>query len=213
MVLDELVPREERAPAISPAPAQGLRLLDCRLADPEPAGRRWLYAGVAAALLACFSCVLRGFWAPAHPGVDQNGYLVGGKMIAEHFSPGFVPADPYQFVGAMWVRSESGWYYPKYPLGLPLLNAIALWLDPVAGDPHGKAWVMLVSPICTTLALVAMFLLVRLVAGSFLAVLGMILLATSLTTLAVANSPWSHGPALGFVTWGMYLLIRWWQSG
>ena len=164
-------------------------------------------------MLACFVYATQSFWAPAHPGVDQNGYLVGGKMLAQRLSPGMKPAEPCAFVGWMWVRTPDGWYYPKYPLGLPLLNAVALWLDPAPGDPHGKVWALLVAPVCTALGLAAAFLLVRLVAGSFLGVLGMILLATSMTTLAITNSPWSHGPALCFVTWGMYLLVRWWQTG
>jgi hypothetical protein len=159
-----------------------------------------------------FALVASSLWAPAHPGIDQNGYLVGGKNLADHFSSGFLPADPFEFVGGMWIRTDTGWYYPKYPLGLPLLNAMALWLDPQAGDPHGKMWVMMIAPICAVLSLVAMFLLVRIVAGSFLAVLGMILLGTSMTLLAVMNSPWSHAPALCFVTWGMYLMVRWWQT-
>lgn len=160
-----------------------------------------------------FAAAVSCFWSPAHSGIDQNGYLVGGKMIAAHFSTGFKPTDPFQFVGGMWILADNGWYYPKYPIGLPLLNAIALWLDPDIGDPHGRRWVMMISPICTALSLLGMFLLVRLIAGSFFAILGMILLATSMTTLAIANSPWSHTPALCFVTWGMYLLLRWWQTG
>ena len=229
--IDELIPRtlarddvrraavepsndDDRAAAVDePARWPALRLLDEQLTHPEPARTRTLYLVVTVVVIACFVYVTQSFWAPAHPGVDQNGYLVGGKMLALRVSPGMKPAEPYAFVGAMWVRTDDGWYYPKYPIGLPLLNAAALWLDPKEGDPNGKVWAMLVSPVCTTLALAAMFLLVRLVAGSFLGVLGMILLATSMTTLAVANNPWSHGPALCFVTWGAYLLVRWWQTG
>jgi hypothetical protein len=193
-----------------PAP---LRLLAPELAGAEPAWKRWVYLGVALLIVGGFAYVVLSFWAPAHPAVDQNGYLVGGKMLARTGSPGIRPPDGYAYVGGMWVRTGDGWYYPKYPIGLPLLNAVALWLDPREGDPQGKVWAMLVSPACTALALMAMFLLARLVAGSFAAVLATILLATSLTTLAVANNPWSHGPALCFVTWGAYLLVRWWQTG
>ena len=201
---------DERA---MPPPSSSLRLLGDELIEPEPAWKRTFYIVVAAVVLACFVYATHSFWAPAHPGVDHNGYLVGGKMLAQRFSPGMKPNEPYAFVGWMWVRTPDGWYYPKYPVGLPLLNAAALWLDPAPGDPHGKVWALLVAPICTTLGLAATFLLVRLVAGSFLGVMGMILLATSMTTLAITNSPWSHGPALCFVTWGMYLLVRWWQTG
>src|SRR5438067_366378 len=48
--------------------------------------------------------------APGRIGVDENAYLVGGRMLAEHGTTGFKPSDDYQFVGAMWVRTSSGWY-------------------------------------------------------------------------------------------------------
>src|SRR5262249_36595736 len=150
------------------------------------------------------------FWTPANAGIDQNGYLVGGKMIADHFSPGFKPVEPYEYVGWMWVRTDAGWYYPKYPIGLPLLHAIPLWIN----WSQGKVWAMYVAPLCTTLGVLGMFFLTRLITGSsFLGTLAMLLLGCAQTTLAVADSPWSHGPALGFVTWGSFLLLRWWQTG
>ena len=159
--------------------------------------------------------MLLAYWAPATPGVDQNGYLVGGKQLARSGSTGFKPGNPLQYVGGMWVlagepaSASDAWFYPKYPPGLPLLNAIVLWID----WQRGKQWALLISPICTSLALWAMFLMTRLVGGSFAGILAMILLGTNYTALVMANMPWSHGPALAFVTWGMYLLLRWWQTG
>src|SRR5688500_2294660 len=65
---------------------------------------------------------------PGQPGIDENAYLVGGKFFAQSFTTGIKPAEPYAYVGPMWVRTDDGWYYPKYPAGVPLLNAIAIWL-------------------------------------------------------------------------------------
>jgi hypothetical protein len=95
---------DERA---MPPPSSSLRLLGDELIEPEPAWKRTLYIVVAAVVLACFVYATHSFWAPAHPGVDHNGYLVGGKMLAQRFSPGMKPNEPYAFVGWMWVRCGS----------------------------------------------------------------------------------------------------------
>src|SRR5256714_13525664 len=55
--------------------------------------------------------------------------------------------------------------------------------------------------------------MIRLAAGSFAGILGMILLATCPVTLVLANNPNSHAAALAFVTWGMLFLIWWWKRG
>ena len=108
------------------------------------------------------------------------------------------------------VHTQAGWYYPKYPAGSSFLYAIAIW---VGGDKHGKEWAFYVSPICMALAMLATFLIARAVAGSFYGLLAMIVLACGQTTLELANDPNSHAPALCMVTWGMYFLLRWWQTG
>ncbi|WP_428936748.1 ArnT family glycosyltransferase [Fontivita pretiosa] len=202
--------------ATAPAPrAAEPRLAEAGLPDPEPAGQRRACALLAVALALGYFMMLLHFWAPATPGVDQNGYLVGGKQLARSGSTGFKPDNPLEYVGGMWVlagepaSASDAWFYPKYPPGLPLLNAIPLWID----WQRGKHWALLISPICTSLALVAMFLMTRLLAGSFAGILAMILLGSNYTALVMANMPWSHGPALAFATWGMYLLLRWWQTG
>jgi len=109
----------------------------------------------------------------------------------------------------MWIRTPQGIYYPKYPAGLPLIYATLIRLSAA----YGKTWCFLVSPVCATLALAAMFLLVRMLAGSFHALLGMIVLATGQTTLLLTNDPNSHAAALCFSLWGMCLLAFWCRSG
>ena len=138
--------------------------------------------------------------------MDENAYLVSGRMIAEHGTTGFKPTDDYQFVGAMWMRTKSGWYYPKYPFGTSLLDAITVLLGK-------REWAFAVSPACTALAVLGMFFLARPIVGSFYALLAMIVLAMGPTTLQFSITPNSHAPALCFVVWGMCFLLRWWQSG
>jgi 4-amino-4-deoxy-L-arabinose transferase-like glycosyltransferase len=214
--------------------ASSLRTL-IPLIEPEPFWKRSLYLGIALAVTCGYFFTLYSYWAPApgRPGIDENGYLVGGRNFALHGTTGFKPSDNYQFVGAMWVRTEpgevhpgftkpaflnrwltvktkEGWYYPKYPAGTSVLNAIAIWSG---GPAHGHEWAFLVSPICATLAILGLFLLTRAVAGSFYGLLAMFLLACGHTTLELANDPSSHAPSLFFAVWGMFLLVRWWQSG
>jgi hypothetical protein len=170
--------------------------------------KRWSYLAIAIAFALAFCFVVVSFTAPApgRPGVDENAYLVGGRMIAEHGTTGFKPSDDYQFVGAMWVRIKSGWYYPKYPFGTSLLNAVMILI----GHPE---WAFMVSPICASIAILAMFFLARPIVGSFYALLGMILLAMGPTTIQLAIIPNSHAPALCFVVCGMCLLLSWWRTG
>lgn len=201
----------------------------------ESVVKRTLFVLVAFAIVGGFAFFLATFFAPApgRPGIDENAYLLGGKNIVEHHTVGWKPKDDYLFVGHMWFRTkdethgvpkwlpsfvrriitvhtDAGWYYPKYPAGLPLLNAAVIMLG---GVKHGVEWVFAISPICMCLALVGMFFLARLIVGSFYALLAMIVLAMGPTSLLLAELPNSHAPALCFVVWGMFFLVRFQQTG
>jgi hypothetical protein len=171
----------------------------------ESAVDRWVWGVLAMGLILAYALALHVYWSPAHPGVDQNGYLVGGKMFAETWSTGFKPPDPFSFVGRMWVEADNGKYFPKYPLGLSVIYAVALKIG-------GVSLAFMVNPVAMTLGIVATFLLVRLAAGSFAGLLAAIIMATSPVTLGLTNNPNSHATAICCVAWGMYLLLRWWQS-
>jgi Dolichyl-phosphate-mannose-protein mannosyltransferase len=180
------------------------------LVEREAIWKRLFFLCLAVAIAAGFGFVLLTYWAPApsRPGIDENAYLVGGKEIAQHATIGFKPTDDYQYVGAMWLRTAKGWYYPKYPFGTSFLDAITIWI----GGSHHREWTFLVSPVCMSLAILGMFFLARAITGSFLGLMGMIVLASCPTTLQLANWPGSHSPALCMVIWGMFFLLRWWQS-
>ncbi len=199
----------EAEPADVPSPLRRTAVALPQLTTGESAWVRWLYAlmAIAFAGLCLYAAVC--LWTPAHGGVDQNGYLVGGKQFARTLSMGLTPEDPFGFVGRMWIGTPSQTFYPKYPLGLPFLFALGFWF----GGEHGVAWAHLVSPVCTALSLVGCFFLIRLVVPSFYAFLGAIVLITSPVTLWSVNNPNSHASTLACVVWGMYLLVRWWQVG
>jgi hypothetical protein len=188
---------------LSIAPALTEVSLDTRTTE-RALGRVALAVAIAVAVL--FLIAAAHYVAGAHMGVDQNGYLVGGKMLAETGSMGLKPDDPFAFVGRMWIGTEDGWFYPKYPIGLPFLYAVVMWIGP-------QAWVYYVSPICMSAGLVAVYLLGRELMGWFAGLLALVIVASSPATLGLAANPNSHASTFFCVAWGMYLLLRWWQTG
>ena len=175
----------------------------------EPAVDRRVYAAIAVAIVLAFFVAAGFYWVPAHPGTDQNGYLVGGKLFARTGSTGFRPDDPYSFVGRMWVQTADGRCFPKYPLGLSVVYGLLL---KIGGARHGIPLCFGVNPVAMGLALVATFLIVRRLAGSFAGVLGLLIVATSPVCVGLTDNPNSHATALCCVAWGMWLLLGWWQS-
>jgi hypothetical protein len=174
--------------------------------EPEHWSARLAFAALLLALLVAFWIFTRQFRTPAHGGADQNAYLVAGKQIAGHLTPALRPDDPHAFVGRMWVAAPDGRYFPKYPLGLPLIVA-GVW------KVAGPTAVYFISPAAMLLGLTAVFLLARRVAGSFAGLLAVLIVAASPVTLGLANNPNSHAAALCAATWGTYFLLGWWQSG
>ncbi len=185
---------------------------------------RWsrsLYACLAVAIALFFFFNSMAYWTPANGGVDQNGYLVGGKNFARTLSMRMAPVrpgtenvfDPYQFVGLMWIGTDYGKpteaYYPKYPLGYPLLVAIAIWCAPAAWN----VWaVYMINPVATLAATTMLFFLARKFMHSLPALLAMIAFASSPVTQGLTWSPNSHATATFCVTGGMLALVSWWQS-
>jgi len=64
-----------------------------RFTEPEHWALRLAFAAVLLAILVGFWTITQQFRTPAHGGADQNGYLVGGKMLGEHFSAAQSPPD------------------------------------------------------------------------------------------------------------------------
>ena len=189
----------------------------------EPAGYRWAWLAVGLGVSLLFAAVVFRFYAPADAGVDQNAYLVGGRLIAQHHTTEYVlPVVPvaagdkspnpggYAYTGGMFVRMPNGTYFPKYPAGLPLLYAAFFWLF---GPTRGPVWAFVVSPASAVAAVLGTFFLARSIAGSFAGVMAAVLLGTSQVMLSLADNPNSHAACTACIVWGMFLLVRWWQTG
>ena len=143
------------------------------------------------------------------PRIGQNGYQFGGRMLAETGNVGFKPTNGYQFIDFLWVVAND-WYFPKYPAGVPALNALIL---KIGGWQHGVWWSYHLSSFCSAMSTLAVFLFIREIASSFIAILGQLLLTSNQLFLILGANANSHPPALFFATWGMLLLLWWWRTG
>jgi hypothetical protein len=213
--------------AAPPAPPLTLDAAAPRHSGPVPPlpgerrAKRVLFGAIAVAIgVVYLACVLT-YWQPLHHGVDQNGYLVGGRQLATTLSMRQAPRqigkptefDPHSFVANMWVAAANDPrdYFPKYPVGLPLVYAICLWVG--GTDAHGLGVTLAygVSPVAMALTVVGVFVLVRQFAGSFPAILAMLVFATSPTTGYLVNNPNSHAATVCCVVWGMVFVLHWWR--
>ncbi len=185
----------------------------------ESRPKRLGFAVIALLLTAGYLFTVLNYWTPAHQGTDQNGYLVGGKLFSQTLLMAQKPTkighpeefDPHQFIASMWVASSNNpqHFWPKYPLGLPLLYAISLWV----GGSYGVAIAHLISPVAMALTVLGVFFLARQFTGSFPAILAMLVYATSPIVTWCANNPNSHATTVFCCVWGMLCILHWWRRG
>ena len=153
-----------------------------------------------------YGLFLAAFYEPAHPGVDQNGYMLTARLVATHGQLSFRPRDPLQFAGSMIIQTPQGFMYAKYPPGVGVLGALLRLMS-------GPSAMYLVDPLCTVMALIGGYFLFRRLLDPFLSLLGVILLAINPVTLTYADDSNSQGAALGFTVLGFWALLVWWEKG
>ena len=130
----------------------------------KPALRFWAHV-LFCILLISYALLLSAFYVPAHPGVDQNGYMTTSRELVEHGRLYFRPHNPYQFIGPMMVQLPDGRVYAKYPPGVGVLAAMARFL----GGSHA---IYLVDPTLIIIGMVAAYLLFLQLVDEFLALIG-----------------------------------------
>ena len=157
-------------------------------------------------ILGIYALLLATFYVPAHPGVDQNGYMTTGRELVEHGRLYFRPHNPYQFIGAMMVQLPDGLVYAKYPPGVGVLAALAWFLG-------GRNAIYAVDPICVLIGMSAAYVLFLQLVDEFPALIGVVLLMINPVILQFADDADSHGAAFGFTTLGMCLLVIWLRRG
>ena len=195
----------------APAHADDIQPLECNHdtifpVEPAHAGRSAVAGLLLAVFLVLYALFLHGFYEPAHPGVDQNGYMVTARLLSQHGRLYFKPHNPLQFAGRMMVLTPDGKIFAKYPPGVGLLGAIARII-------YRPSAMYLVDPICTVMALFFAYLLFRSLLDPFMAMIGVIWLALNPVTLTYADDANSHGAALGFTVLGFWALLSWWRKG
>ncbi|MFO0910143.1 MAG: glycosyltransferase family 39 protein [Isosphaeraceae bacterium] len=161
--------------------------------------------GPLAILLFLHFLVLACFFAPAISTPDANGYLAQARIIAREGRTDIVTESPAQYVGDHWMPVRDGQYYGQYPPGLPALLAVVFrLLGPVA-----SLWVI---PLMGTLALLALFLIVRSWFGPDWALIATILMAVNPFGNAHALGADSHTAVCFFLLWGIWALLCWESS-
>jgi len=206
----EINPSSNSAGRVLPVPT--FKLI-ASIAPAETRMQRFAGVFIAICFTLMYAYLVFSYWAPAHPGVDQNAYLVGGKSLARTGSTAIEVADGFSFVGRMYVAAESGEIHPKYPLGLPILYASCVWMFGDAPGNHAYVAMHAISPAMSSFAVLGMFMAGRLVCGTFGGLLAMILLSTSQVMLLLSVNPNSHAAAICVVVWGMYFLCCWSMTG
>ena len=169
--------------------------------------RTSMMAGLLLAIfLVLYALLLHGFYEPANPGVDQNGYMVTARQLTQHGRLYFKPHNPLQFAGFNMVLTPDGRIFAKYPPGIGILGAIARLI-------YRPSAMYLVDPVCVMMALLFAYPLFRTLLDPFMALIGVISLGVNPVLLTYADDANSHGAALGFTVLGFWALLSWWRKG
>ena len=185
----------------------------------EDTNSRRMYLVLALALIVAAAVIGMQWWLPMHGGVDENGYLMAGKMLAENGTPALRPdygpdGEVPTFVGDMWLGVGLGTpqerYYTKYPPGVPALMAVAML---AGGESWGPSFAYLLNPAGYCLGLIATYLLVRRLTGSVPALGALVCVICSGPVVRLFTIPGSHGISFGVLAWALYALVSWVQAG
>ncbi len=168
--------------------------------------RAWLAIVILLLITAGFGYAVINWSGGAHQGVDQAGYHMMGRLLADEHVAGIVPKNPWQFVSRMCIVTEDGHVFAKYPPGYPALIAVGRWFASDAGA-------YLVNQVATILACFMSYFLFRTVVSRLTALLGVIWLMCNPLTLIYAQDANSHATTLMCVVVGFWGLLSWWQHG
>ena len=163
----------------------------------------WICFGAIAGLHLLF---LLQFFAPAISTPDANGYWAQGSLLFTRWRSWFKPECTFQYVGAHWLKTESGRYYSRYPPGLPVLVGLVYRL-------FGYKASVLVNPSLASLSLVGLYLLLRRMVGRWWGLAGVAALAVNPVFNRQALWCFSHMAVTCFSIWGLVLLLRWVENG
>ena len=163
---------------------------------------------VIGAILVGYSYMLSCYWSLAHPGINQNGYLVGGKNLAEYGTMGMKLKEPYEHFGWMWNlvdRKDRGTEGRHLVLSEisdrhEALFAACLKVSQWTYDDWeaGKIWSFYVNPVGAVLAMRRDLLARAARSPVRLRRLRALIFGCCQVLLSFADQPLSHGPALAW---------------
>ena len=154
------------------------------------AGRGELVA--LAGLLAIYAAALWLYFVPALGSPDANCYHVSARMLAEQGTLHQSADDPLAYVGHLWLRAESGDYYPKYP---PLYPALAAGVERLFGFPAG----LYVNVVAAWLAVLFTYLAARSFLPGWAAVLTAAFQASGPVFNSMAVDQIAHAPSVALL--------------
>jgi 4-amino-4-deoxy-L-arabinose transferase-like glycosyltransferase len=165
------------------------------------------YVGGLVAMLVLYALLIRAHWQPAilHP--DANGYWAQASLLVETGRSWFKPESNAQYVGIHWLLTPDGKYVSRYPVGFPavvgLVYAVFGWQASV-----------LVNPALALLTLVGVYAVAaRLLASPAWGLFAAVAVAINGAFTAHALTDIAHMPVAFCLVWGVYLLLRWSDTG
>jgi 4-amino-4-deoxy-L-arabinose transferase-like glycosyltransferase len=156
-------------------------------------------------ILAIASLILCWGYMPNYgAGVDEASYLLATKGIATRGDPAYRNPDPVQFVPENMVEAQDGLFYPIYPIGYPMLAAIAYRVG-------GPAAAFLVNPILVLVGLVGVYLLARLFVNEIFALAAAFFMGAHPAVLYYGEAAMSHAADFACSTWCLFFACWWYQ--
>lgn len=152
-------------------------------------------------ILALHALAMGAYHVPVLANSDANGYHVCAKMLQQHGRCYQDAKDELSFLGEMWVVTDEGSIYPKYPPLYPAISAVVMTLF---GDRAGLA----VSPAFCWLAVLGAYVLSRALMSRGASLLVTWVVATSPVLCSLGVLPHSHAVSVGLLTWGYALFFH-----
>jgi hypothetical protein len=174
-------------------------------ADSPPCCNRLAAACVTIILVGCGMFLLH--WsAPAIASADANGYWAQGTRMAESGATTFKAQSPAQYINLHWLLMEDGRYVSRYGPGLSALVAVVYKLA-------GPAATILINPLLAVLTLLGVYFLACRFVSWPLAAFAMLIPMTVPSFAQHALACDAHVATACCLVWGLYLLLRWQETG
>lgn len=140
-------------------------------------------------------------YTPSYINEDSFGYFHMARKLINFDLPLIKNSDFFRFHEHYWVQNWRGEIYPKFFIGLPVLQSVFITF-------FGEDGFFLLSPTMGFLALVGFYFFLSIHFNRLITILGVTLLATNPLFLSYANYPNTHIPTLALNVFVMLLLSK-----